>query len=259
MARKARPQQVKGENGDSETTAESGAEPRKKQSALQEWMKSILVAFLLFIFIKTFLLQTFVIISGSMEDTLLVGDMLVANRLAIGARIPGTQAHIPGYSEPHRGDVMIFDPHHEEDMKIVKRIVGLPGDTLAMHQGVLLVNGMEQEDPYLNPATGTDHTSPDFEWQRGYLTSDVDAASYSPSLHNWGPLAVPADHYFMMGDNRDASLDSRFWGFLEGWRLEARVSFLYFSYNSESYRPFPALREIRWNRLGRSLRALSGG
>jgi signal peptidase I len=154
---------------------------------------------------------------------------------------------------------MIFDPHHEEDMKIVKRVVGLPGDTLAMRFGALSVNGVELEEPYLNAWTGPDQSSPDFEWQRDYLTADVDAGSYSPSLHNWGPLVVPADHYFMMGDNRDASLDSRFWGPLAGWRLEARVSFLYFSYNSESYRPFPALREIRWNRLGRSTRAISGG
>lgn len=255
MARKARPNSA---NEDLGKSAEPDAEPEKKHAVLCEWMKSILIAIALFLFIRTFLLQTFVIISGSMEDTLLVGDMLVANRLAVGARIPGTVFHIPGYSEPRRGDVMIFDPHHEEDMKIVKRIVGLPGDTLAMRQGILLVNGTELDEPYLKAETGPDQRSPDFEWQRGFLTADVDAASYSPSLHNWGPLTVPADHYFMMGDSRDASLDSRYWGPLASWRLEGRVSFLYFSYNKDSYRPFPALREIRWNRLGRSTASISG-
>ena len=107
--------------------SDESSDSSKKKGSLREWLKSILLAVVLFFFIKTFILQTFVIISGSMEDTLLVGDMLVANRLAIGARIPGTERHIPGYSEPRRGDVMIFDPHHEAELKLVKRIVGLPG------------------------------------------------------------------------------------------------------------------------------------
>jgi signal peptidase I len=223
-------------------------------NSLVEWAKSLAIAFVLFIVIRTFLLQTFVITSGSMEETLLVGDMLVANRAAIGARIPGTQAHIPGYSQPKRGQVWVFDPHHEIDMKLVKRLVGLPGDTLEMRGATLFVNGEALEESYLNEDTTQDERHPDFGWQAAHLAPGVDPTTYSPSRHHWGPLVVPDGHYFMMGDNRDASLDSRYWGPLAAWRLEGRVVFTYFSYNADSYRPFPALREIRWNRIGRGVR-----
>ena len=235
---------------------------REERSSAREWLKSIVVALVLFIVIRTFILQTFVIVSGSMEDTLLVGDMLVANRLSIGARIPGTHLHLPGWSEPRRGDVIVFDPHHVEGMRLVKRVIGLPGDTVEMRDGRMWVNGRQMDEPYVKDDGEPDRASPEFDWQRDFLTAATDPATYRPTLHNWGPLVVPAEHYFMMGDHRDASLDSRFWGFLEGWRLEARVSVIYFSYNRGSYKPFPALREIRWGRLGMTIgaatRAASG-
>ena len=222
-------------------------------NALTEWIKSLVVAFVLFIVIRTFLLQTFVITSGSMEGTLLVGDMLVANRAAIGARIPGTQAHALGYSRPKRGEVWVFDPHHEIDMKLVKRLMGLPGDTLEMRGATLFLNDQALDEPYVNSNTGQDDRHPDFEWQREHLVAGVDRDSYVPSRHHWGPIVIPDGHYFMLGDNRDESLDSRYWGLLESWPLEGRVVFTYFSYNADSYRPFPALREIRWNRVGRGV------
>ena len=103
--------------------AKQGGE-RKQENALVEWTKSIVIAVILFLIIKTFLLHTFVIISGSMEETLLVGDMLVVNRAALGSRIPGTQIRVPGYTQPKRGDVVVFDPPHEEDLKLVKRLIG---------------------------------------------------------------------------------------------------------------------------------------
>jgi len=224
-----------------------------KENALTEWLKSLGVAVVLFLVIRTFVLQTFVITSGSMENTLLVGDMLVANRAAIGARIPGTSWRTPGYSRPHRGEVWVFDPHHEVDMKLVKRLIGVPGDTLEMRGGKLFLDGEEQIEPYLNPTRGQDERHPDFAWQRDYLLEGVDRATYQPSRHHWGPIVIPEGYYFMLGDNRDSSLDSRYWGLLESWRLEGRVVFTYFSYNAASYRPFPALREIRWDRVGRGL------
>ncbi len=227
----------------------------KERSSAREWLKSIVVALVLFVVIRTFILQTFVIVSGSMEDTLLVGDMLVANRLSIGARIPGTHVHLPGWSEPRRGDVIVFDPHHVEGMRLVKRVIGLPGDTVEMRDGRMWVNGRQLDEPYVKDDGEPDRASPEFDWQRDFLTAATDPATYRPTLHNWGPLVVPAEHYFMMGDHRDSSLDSRFWGFLEGWRLEARVSVIYFSYNRGSYKPFPALREIRWGRLGLTIGA----
>lgn len=221
----------------------------EKPDGILEWAKSIAIAVVLFIFIRTFLLQTFVITSGSMMDTLLVGDMLVADRASIGARIPGTEKHIPGYSGPRRGDVWVFDPHHEVDMKLVKRLMGLPGDTLEMRDGTLLVNGVELDEPYVNETTHPDDRSPQFAWQRDHLLPGADPATYAPTRRTWGPIVVPEGHFFMLGDNRDESLDSRYWGPLASWRLEGRVAFTYFSYDAESHVPFPALREIRWSRV----------
>lgn len=230
-----------------------GAGAREKEpedNALVEWTKSLVIAAVLFVVLRTFLVQTFVITSGSMENTLLVGDMLMVNRAAIGSRIPFTGIRIPGYSEPHRLDVIVFDPPHEEDLKLVKRLMGMPGDTLQMRNQVLYINGVAQDEPYLKHSDQPDDVHPWMEWQRDYLAPGVDRASYAPTRDNWGPLVIPEDRYFMMGDNRETSLDSRYWGLLEGWRLEGRAVFIYFSYNKESYRPFPWIREIRWGRIG---------
>jgi signal peptidase I len=124
---------------------------------------------------------------------------------------------------------------------------------------VLILNGNEVPEPYLNPVVRPDARSPDFQWQQDFLTAEIDPSTYFPSLHNWGPLVISPDHYFMLGDNRDESLDSRYWGLLEGWRFEGRVALVYFSYNKGSFRPFPAIREIRWGRLGRTIAAVSEG
>ncbi len=218
-----------------------------------EWGKSILVAFVLFILLRTFLVQTFVITSGSMEDTLLVGDMLMVNRAAMGTRIPLTTVRLPGYSEPRRFDVIVFDPPHEESLKLVKRLIGMPGDTLQMRNRVLYIDGVAQDEPYVKHSDIADEMHPWMEWQRDYLLPGVDRRSYAPTRDNWGPIVIPEGRYFMLGDNRETSLDSRYWGLLERWRLEGRAVFIYFCYNKESYRPFPWLREIRWGRIGQGI------
>jgi len=220
------------------------------ENALVEWTKSLLIAAGLFLLIRSFLLQTFVITSGSMENALLVGDFLIANRAAIGSRIPGTQIRIPGYSSPRRGDVLVFDPPHEPDLKLVKRLIAMEGDTVAMEDGVLSLNGIPQEEPYVKHTDpGGDDPHPMMVWQSQYLVDSVGRAAYRPTRDNWGPLVIPEDRYFMLGDNRDTSLDSRYWGLLEGWRLEGRTSLIYFSYNKGSFRPFPWIREIRGGRI----------
>jgi len=224
-----------------------------ERNSTLEWAKSIVIAVVLFLVLRTFLVQTFVITSGSMEDTLLVGDMLLVNRLAIGSRVPGTPLRIPGYSSPHRGDVLVFDPPHEPELMLIKRLVGLPGDTLQMRDRVLYVNGDPMDEPYVVHTDAGDEVHPWMQWQRDYLLPGADPRTYAPTRDNWGPLVVPEDRYFMLGDNREHSLDSRYWGLLEGWRLEGRAVFTYYSYNTDSYRPFPALREVRWNRSGRGI------
>ena len=231
-----------------------GAEKDREPDSLREWVKSIAIAVVLFLFLRTFIVQTFVITSGSMEESLLVGDMLVVNRLALGSRIPGTDLRIPGYSSPEYGDVIVFDPPHDDTLMLIKRLVGMGGDTLEMRGRTLYRNGERVEEPYV-----THHNVPDdgdsmMLWQRDHLTSEVDPEVYAPSRDDWGPLVIPDDHYFMLGDNREQSLDSRYWGFLERWRLEGRAVFIYYAYNGQSFRPFPWIREVRWGRIGDVIR-----
>lgn len=220
-----------------------------------EWLKSLGVAVVLFLILRTFVIQTFVITSGSMEQTLLVGDFLMVNRLALGSRVPGTSIRIPGYSEPRRGQIIVFDPPHEDELMLVKRLIGMPGDTLEMRNKVLYLNGEAQVEPYAEHLDqGGDDRHPWMEWQREHVLDTVDRSAYRPSRDNWGPIEIPEGRYFMLGDNRDRSLDSRYWGLLERWRLEGRAVFIYFSYNKGSFRPFPWLREIRPGRIGDRIR-----
>jgi signal peptidase I len=261
MAKKEKGRAVAGEGAVAADTRAAAEDRRARRTAAVdddrnstlEWAKSIGIAVVLFLVLRTFLVQTFVITSGSMEDTLLVGDMLLVNRLAIGSRIPGTPLRIPGYATPARGDVLVFDPPHEPDLMLIKRLVGLPGDTLRMRDRVLYLNGEALDEPYVVHTEAADEVHPWMTWQRDYLPGGVDPRTYAPTRDNWGPIVVPEDHYFMLGDNREHSLDSRYWGLLEGWRLEGRAVFTYYSYNKDSYRPFPALREVRWNRIGRGI------
>jgi signal peptidase I len=242
-----------------------------RPSVALEWLKSLGVAALIFIVLRSFLVQTFVITSGSMEDTLLVGDFLVVNRAAIGSPVPFTGLRIPGYSRARRGDVIVFDPPHEgrevgtPEMKLVKRLIGMPGDVVAMRDGVLSLNGEVVQEPYVKRTPIQDDPAPDcypvreircwMSWQRDHVAPGVDTVSYVPTRDNWGPIVIPEDRYFMLGDNREASLDSRYWGLLEGRRLEGRAVFIYFSYNRDSVRPLKLFREIRWGRLGNLIRS----
>ena len=261
MAKKDKAQAEDAPKVEPASTREAAAQRRKDRgverdgepNSAAEWTKSIVIAVALFLFLRTFLVQTFVITSGSMEETLLVGDMLLVNRVAIGSQIPGTRIRIPGYSRPGRGDVLVFDPPHEADLMLIKRLIGMPGDTLQMRNRVLYVNGEVKDEPYAIHDGDGDDVHPWMVWQRDHLIGDADGRSYAPTRDNWGPLLIPEDRYFMLGDNREHSLDSRYWGLLEGWRLEGRAVFTYYSYNKDSYRPFPALREVRWGRIGRGI------
>jgi signal peptidase I len=220
-----------------------------------EWVKSIGMAVILFLIIRTFLFQTFTVISGSMEKTLLVSDWLVLSKAAYGANIPFTDKRLPGYSHMRRGDIVVFRPPHDPTIDVVKRIVGMPGDTLSMRSQILYINGKVAQEPYVQHTDPAHDDAPaDMLWQRKYVTKDVDANNYHPSRDNWGPIVVAPGRYFMMGDNRDESLDSRWWGFLEPIKIKGRASFIYYSYDSEAYDPFPWIRDIRWSRIGKVIR-----
>lgn len=223
--------------------------PQKPERAGPKgWVKTIVGYGIAFVVIHLFVFRTFVIDSGSMENTLLVGDYLVVNQVAMGGRIPFTEISIPGYADPRHGDIVVFDPHHEDDMFIVKRVVGLPGDTLQMQGRILYLNGVAQDEPYVVTGPEPDVHDPNMRWQQRILLGGA-RDEYHPTRDTWGPLVVPEGHYFLLGDNRNESLDSRIWGSLERWRIRGRVGFIYFSYNRDSTRPFPFVREIRLDRI----------
>ena len=224
---------------------------------LWEWAKSFAIAFLLFLFVRAFFVQAFKIPSGSMERTLLVGDFLLVNKLVYGAEVPFTKRRLPAVHAPQRGDVIVFQFPEDPTKDFVKRLVGTPGDTLSMADGTLFLNGRPQLERYVV------HTDPDattseedFRWQRDYLVSTAEAAhtGYHPSRNNWGPLIVPAKSYFVLGDNRDNSLDSRYWGFVPDSLLRGRPMFVYYSYAPDAEHRFAWLSRIRWQRLGERIR-----
>jgi signal peptidase I len=213
-----------------------------------EWSKSILIAFVLFLFIRTFLVEAFRIPTGSMENTLLVGDFLLVNKAAYGAQVPLTRAHLPAFTQPRRGDVVVFRPPHDPGRNYVKRVIGLPGDTIEMRSKTVFVNGRSQHEQYARTGAGDDVYAPSMFWQCEHqYNEDTDCR---PTRDNWGPLVVPDDHFMMLGDNRDDSEDSRYWGFVERSAIKGRPLFIYYSFDKSKPRPLPWLTQIRWNRIG---------
>jgi len=222
-------------------------------SFLLEWAKIFIVSVLLFFVIRTFFVEAFKIPSGSMERTLLVGDFLLVDKLAYGAEVPFTHRRLPGLQQPTRGDVIVFEWPEDPTKNFVKRLVGLPGDTLEMRDGQLMRNSSVLRERYVSHTEPDIDPSPeDFRWQRNYLVNTAAASvGYHPSRNNWGPLVVPEKHYFVLGDNRDNSLDSRYWGFVPDSLVKGRPFVIYYSYAPDTVNKSMAwLTRIRWNRLG---------
>jgi len=217
-----------------------------------EWAKSILIAFGLFVLIRTFLVEAFRIPTGSMEETLRVGDFLLVNKAVYGAQVPGTHIRLPAFDRPRHGDIIVFLPPHDPGKNYVKRVVGVPGDTLAMVDKVLYRNGRPQIEPYVNRHADPqgDVFAPSMLWQRDFLAPGVDPTTYRPSRDNWGPIVVPPGHYFVLGDNRDDSEDSRYWGFVDEAAIKGRPLFIYYSFDPKTMQPFAWLTGIRWDRIG---------
>ena len=231
----------------------SPSPPAFSAAWFRDWGRTFFVALLIFFFFRTFLLATFVITSGSMEGTLLVGDFLLVNKTSLGAPIPFTSARIPGYAEPEHGDIIVFRADHSPGLDIVKRTLGLPGDTLRMEGGILYRNGVALDEPYVrrNPRQ-RDERDPRMQWQLEHLIPDPERGEYEPTRDNWGPLLVPPERYFMLGDNRGESLDSRYWGFVERGKMQGRPFFIYFSYDREALKPVRFITAMRPGRIGPS-------
>lgn len=222
---------------------------------LWEWFKAITTAIVLFLIIRTFLFEAFKIPTGSMENTLLVGDFLLVNKAVYGAEIPGAGARLPSFAHPQRGDVIVFLPPHDPTKNYVKRLVGLPGDTLEMRDKVLYLNGQPQVEPYARHIDGfSDPSDPRMAWQTSYLMpGERSRRGYRPTRDNWGPIVIPAGKFFALGDNRDNSEDSRYWGFLDAHSIRGRPMFVYYSFQRDPS-PFAWLTSIRWQRIGDVIR-----
>jgi signal peptidase I len=266
----------------SNAVARARANADKGSSPVGRWLwenfKSLLGAILIYLVVRTLFVEAYRIPSGSMIPTLLVGDWLFVNKLAYGPTIPFTNSHLPGYATPNHGDVMVFVSPYQADNApdytptLVKRLIGMPGDTLYMRDGQLYLDGVAQQQVFPTPSHAGDprnnqtDANNDFDWQH---TIEAKGSRFgppptAPTLGNWGPLVIPRDHYFMMGDNRYCSKDSRYWGTVPKENIRGRPMFVYYSYrpggdpaatNPEcdgqiSDRALPAITDIRWSRIG---------
>jgi signal peptidase I len=192
--------------------------PARSKPAAREWFEQIAIAIIMALFVRTFVLQTFKIPSGSMETTLLVGDQLIVDRF--GARPIA------------RGQVLVFKSPEEPDKDLIKRVIGLPGEVIELRGQQILIDGRPLEEPYARyfPAS--------MAAAYGITPTDVRRA--------YGPVTVPADHYFMMGDNRDNSRDSRFYGFMPRSYVRGRALFVHFSLGGAE--------GVRWGRILHQIR-----
>jgi signal peptidase I len=215
------------------------------------WARIAVFSLALFIVIRAFGLEAFKIASGSMEHTLFEGDFLLVNKLVYGAGIPGFGAKLPAVHQPRDGDVIVFVYPLDPTRNYVKRIAGIPGDTVEMRAGQLVRNGNRIVERYVqhSPAD-SDQVDTDFRWQAAYLVGRSPLASYHPSRDEWGPLVVPPGNYFVLGDNRDNSSDSRYWGFVPDSLVRGQPMMVYYSYAPDSASHFDWLTHVRWRRFG---------
>ncbi len=206
-----------------------------KKPWYREWSEAMFVAIILALIIRTFLFQAFKIPSGSMLDTLLIGDHLLVNKFIYGTKLPGSDDRYLTIRDPERGDVIVFEFPQDEGKSyfkrrdFIKRVVGLPGDVIEVKAKQVYVNGEAFSLP-----------------QEMHKDEDMIPAVASQRDFT-GPIKVPKDSYFVMGDNRDYSFDSRFWGYVHKSKIKGLAFVKYWSWNGEG----DLLHKIRFNRIGR--------
>ena len=189
------------------------AEATFQKSTAREYFESILVAVVLALFVRTFVFQAFKIPTGSMKPNLLVGDHLIVNKFIFAPTASALESALLPMRPIRRGDIIVFKFPEEPERDFIKRVVGLPGETLELKNQTVLINGQPLTEGYAH-----------------YLfPPSVDATG--DIRRKYGPVTVPAGHFFMMGDNRDDSQDSRFWGFLPQSYVKGRALFIYWSFD----------------------------
>lgn len=190
------------------------------RSSIVDFIEALAVALILALAIRAFLFQAFTIPSGSMLNTIQIGDYLLVNKFLYGVKIPFTDKYLFRGRDPQRGDIIVFKFPGDESVDYIKRIVGVPGDVIEVKNKQLYRNGEPVQESYIR------HTHPDFIGR----------------LDNIGPVSVPEDEYFVMGDNRDNSEDSRAWGTVKREKIHGKAWRIYWSWEKGS--------GPRWSRLG---------
>ena len=211
---------------------------------------------LVIVVVRTFLIDIFRIPSSSMEGTLLVGDILFVNKLAYGAEVPLTSKRLPPTHVPQRGDVIVFKWPLDHAKPFVKRLIGLPGDTIAMRAGRVMLNGVERQERFTRRIPGAaEPVAMEFDWLRRALLPAAHASPGArPTRNNWGPVVVPQHSYFVLGDNRDNSSDSRYWGFVSDSLLLGQPLLVYYSVVPDSVAHGSWMSRVRWHRIGERVR-----
>ena len=228
------------------------------KSTLREYFESIVIAVILALFIRTFVVQAFKIPTGSMEENLLIGDHLLVNKFVLGPSLSGVERALLPIGEIEREDVIVFKYPEEPERDFIKRVIGLPGETLEVRDKKVFVNGQPLDEPYAHyidaPTTPSEfHEVTSFDVRERY-----------------GPVTVPPNQYFVMGDNRDNSQDSRYWGFLPREHIKGKALLIYWSYEAgrEDYEQAGAgaalkrmasvfvhfFTRTRWDRMFRPIR-----
>ena len=208
-----------------------------KKPWYREYSEALLVAAILALIIRAFIVQAYKIPSGSMEDTLLIGDHLLVCKFIYGTHIPFTDGKILKFDEPERGDIIVFEFPEDADKSwwkrrdFIKRVIGVPGDQVEVRNKRVYVNGTPyiiEQEVHKEPGTIYPGTMPEMQDRRDFMPAVV----------------VPEGKYFVMGDNRDRSYDSRFWGFVDENQIKGQAFIKYWSWDRETFRP-------RWSRIGR--------
>jgi signal peptidase I len=224
---KARGSAAAGARERHEAVAPATGAATKTKSTVREYAEAIAVAILLALFIRTFIVQAFKIPSGSMLPTLQIGDHILVNKLRYGIRLPYV-GRVVKFANPRHGDIIVFVYPVDPQKDFIKRVVGEPGDEVEVRHKRVLINGEPVEDGHANFVDGPGATS--------RLTP----------RDNYGPVVVPPEKIFVMGDNRDRSYDSRFWGFVPIDDIKGKAFVIYWSWDGTD-------RWVRWERIGEIL------
>jgi signal peptidase I len=206
-----------------------------RKSTVREYFESIVIAVILALFIRTFVVQAFKIPTGSMENNLLIGDHLLVNKFVFGPSASGLEHAALPLGTIRRGDVVVFKYPEEPERDFIKRVIGLPGETVELRQKKVYVNGTPLDEPYVH-----------FLEQPGAAGEGNEVTSLDVR-ERFGPVTVPANEYFVMGDNRDNSQDSRYWGFLPRDYVKGKALIIYWSYEAEreDYEPSGTAETVR--------------